>query len=176
MRFKKVIFIDPGITLGWAVFQTPQKRSGSSIMYHISSGAETLPHELGRQVTSFFAKLQNLVLVADRPSAQDTLMAWEESAFSRFHTASRMYGMWEGLLILFCEKTGLSYVAVNGATIKAYARKQLHCAKKGKPWARNEWRLQTAKQDEVDARWGLEYVLKLLREEKEGGSDEKVDS
>jgi len=177
MNYRKVIFIDPGTSFGWASFTTgtlpDAKGFGKNPL--ITSGAVTLPSEPGPRVLGFEKKLNILMptIRVERKKAGTCIsfidgyfLAWEEAAFSRHHTASRMYGMWEGLLLLFCEMHKIPYMAVNGSTIKAYARKQGFCEKKGKPWMRPGWRLASKgklQEHEIDARWGLECVLNQLK-------------
>jgi hypothetical protein len=196
MNYRKVIFIDPGTSFGWASFTTgtlpDAKGFGKNPL--ITSGAVTLPSEPGPRVLGFEKKLNILMptIRVERKKAGTCIsfidgyfLAWEEAAFSRHHTASRMYGMWEGLLLLFCEMHKIPYMAVNGSTIKAYARKQgflLTCRsrepaknKRGwnyvklkggtKPIPRPEWLLTSKgklQEHEIDARWGLECVLNQL--------------
>jgi len=120
-----------------------------------------------------------------------TILAWEEAAFCGHSKADRMYGTWEGLLILFCEVHKIPYMTLNQSTIKAYARKQGFYEKKSeivvaspkktkkgfyvkkpksKPSPRPEWKLNSAsklQEHEIDARWGLECLLEKLKEEED---------
>lgn len=209
MKYRKVVFIDPATIFGWAMQSdiTPG-------IEQITSGAVVLPSEPGPRVKAFWLQLEqmffpNLINIpygeftrrleynrlSDKP--EETFFAWEEAAFSWHGAAqSRMYGTWEGLLLLFCEMHKIPYCTVNQATIKAYAQKQgLFTPRKPRPrwhkgekpvehirrieaWAitpfdakprpRPEWKLTSAakiQNNECDARWGLEYILKQLETE-----------
>lgn len=206
MKYKKIVFIDPATTFGWA------RRSAITGAAHIiESGVVVLPKDPGLRVMKFWNELGKIItptpgeVVRQRP-ALSTFVVWEEAAFS-WHGASqsRMYGTWEGILLLFCEIHKIPYATVNVSTIKAYARQQgfftprkpkprrrkgekkidwQHRVKvwenvpfDAKPRPRPEWVL-TGKNDvfgligrkyddnEVDARWGLEYVEKQQSSDK----------
>jgi hypothetical protein len=192
---KKIIFIDPGTSFGWAEHRNDGAWSKNF------SGAITMTFKTpGENVKWFWDHLNALVLTPDRPIAADTIIAWEEAAFSRFGRQDRMYGTWEGILLLFCELHKIEYHALNVATIKAYARKQGFYTrppqaprkKKGerirafnarlkewqksingkhfdaKPKPRPEWQLSSVgkfQEHEIDARWGLECLRSQLKEE-----------
>ena len=173
MEYRKVVFIDPGTKMGWAKAERTIGTPETSMGPRLSSGAMGLPTEPGPRVQAFWANLRGIVGVY---TSTDHFVAWEEGAFSRHHVASRMYGMWEGLLLLFCEQNKIPYMAVNQSTIKAYARKEGFITKeiilngrpvkvtgKGlKPRPRPEWKLSSPEklqEHEIDSRWGLEYIL-----------------
>jgi len=153
MKYRKIFFIDPGTNYGWAISENGK----------VSSGADSLPCKPGQKVLKFWYDLAKLAPTGTGTS--DLLLVWEEAAFSRYHTASRMYGMWEGLLVLFCELHRIPYMAVNVSSIKKYIREQGYCDDKEKPRAREEWKLTASsklQEHEIDALWGLEYVIHQL--------------
>lgn len=118
MKYQKVIFIDPGTNFGWAVMDRCGKKS-------YTSGVVTLPKESGPRVVEFWEWLEDNILGAKAATSLTlTFLAWEEAAWGGYGTAMRMYGMWEGLLIKFCEDHEISYCTVNGSTLKSYIRKQ----------------------------------------------------
>lgn len=202
MKYRKVIFIDPATTLGWASVD----RDKASDPKFYSSGVVTLYNNSpGERAYDFWKFLGQIMLDKNGKRAYEIFLAWEESAFSwRGAAQSRMYGTWEGLLLLFCEMHKIPCTTVNGSTIKAYAKKHgfynrrppkpyrrpgeivirfkerldkwrldgLDHEYDAKPRPRPEWKLSAISDlgqmnskfndNEVDARWGLEYVLKQL--------------
>lgn len=179
MSYKKIVFIDPGTTMGYAVVDDNKLITSPE---HYFSGSENLSKDPGLRVVNFWNALKKII-GADPIETQDNdgiLVAWEEAAFSRYHTASRMYGMWEGLLLHYCEMHKVAYLAVNQSSIKSYCRKSGYLkdydtvngkrvkvkGKRAKPSPREIWKLTSEKnlrEHEIDARWGLEYVIANVR-------------
>jgi hypothetical protein len=178
-KYNKVIFIDPGTNLGWAEWR-PSKIVRRSVSVKSrqrglqDGGAIALPHEPGERVRAFMEELERL-MGAFCTVDPKIYLAWEEAAFGQFGRADRMYGTWEGLLLYFCEMHGVTYRAINQSTLKAYIREQgfylgakerkLLKPKDRKPKPRPEWKLYSLpklQEHEIDARWGLEYVVKQL--------------
>jgi hypothetical protein len=195
-KYSKIVFIDPGTNLGWAKWQPPFKGAGKQV---ITSGSAAFPKTPGPRVVAFVAQLEELL---GKFCAADSgaYVAWEEAAFSfKGGRAERMYGTWEGLLMYFCETRGIPYQALNGSTLKAYARangfytpspRRPNKLKKGaskadkktyadalavwkknkknfdaKPRPRPTWKLSSEpkmQEHEIDARWGLEFIMKQL--------------
>ena len=182
MKYTKVIFIDPGTSFGWA--------SCTEGCY--DSGAIPLPKNPGLRVLDFWVRLG---IIVNMWYKEKVFVAWEEAAWGGHSKADRMYGTWEGLLLLFCEMHSIPYMAVNGSTLKAFARKngfytsrppkprklktdnvRMYNSKMSawendnieydkKPRPRPGWIISSAgklQEHEIDARWGLEYILKEL--------------
>lgn len=208
VKYRKIIFIDPATVFGWAIAEEVSDLGSMNGAHIISSGGVVvLPTDPGPRVAKFWNELGRIITptseetILQRP-AIPTFVAWEEAAFSWHGAAqSRMYGTWEGILLLFCEVHNIPYMTVNGATIKAYAKSQgFYNQRKPKPrqrkhgpWApgrepitiynrrvefwenepfdakplpRPEWKLASVgkmQNNEVDARWGLEYIIKQLK-------------
>ncbi len=138
MKYRTVVFIDPGTKMGWTRVERTIGIPENPVDPKFTSGAIELPSEPGPRVKEFWTNLR--VVVGPYPSqyrpidpdgkiqrrieSTEIFLAWEEAAFSRHHAASRMYGMWEGLLLLFCEQHKIPYIAVNQSTIKTHAKRE----------------------------------------------------
>lgn len=170
MNYRKVLFIDPGTNFGWAEYHNQEKETQSLVFISSRSGAMKLTGEtLGERVMELWHELESLAVIQ-----QVDFLAWEEAAFSRFGKQDRMYGTWEGVLLLFCEMNKIPYMTLNQSTIKAYAKKQGFYGEKNskgkklKPAPRPEWKLMSTpklQEHEIDSRWGLECLVKQLEEE-----------
>jgi hypothetical protein len=183
MDYTKIIFIDPGTKWGWTIWEK------DSLLYPVdecwdgvTTGSCILPTAPGPRVVEFWNMLEDITKLGlkwpgSAVAHEGMFIAWEESAFTGFSKADRMYGMWEGLLILFCELHKVPYLALSGSRIKGYIgregfypsmkeRKLLPKAER-KPRPRLEWQFTCEKkmlEHEVDSRWGLEYLIKEVLE------------
>ena len=157
----KVLAIDPGTSCGWAVGDADTV---------VAAGTWNLAARPGDSPGVRYLKLRGNLEEVLRAYPGLGLVAYERGTPVSFQAARASYG-YIAHIEAWCAERGLEHTAVMPATLKKYATGKGNAKKDAmREMGRRRWPLDGASDDEVDARWILDWTISSLSIRSEGAA------